>query len=108
MEELLDTVTYDGLKELLEDEFPSFLEMFFSENQEALEKIKSGLENDDAPTISAAAHNLKSSSGYIGAVKLSDLARDMEKQARTGSIENISEMFTESQKIMDTLKTNLS
>ena len=107
MEELLDTVTYDGMKELLEDEFPSFLEMFFSENQEALDKIKTGLESDDAPAIRAAAHNIKSRSGYIGAIKLSELARDIETQASTGSTENISSMFTESQNILDTLKANL-
>ena len=108
MEDLLDTTTYDGMKELLEDEFPSFLEMFFSENQEALDKIKTGLENQDASAIAAAAHNMKSSSGYIGAVKLSALAKDIETQANTGSIENVSVMLTESQDIFDTLKANLS
>ena len=108
MDELIDIATYDGMKELLEDEFPTFLEMFFSENQEALDKIKAGLESNDTSVIQAAAHNLKSSSAYIGAMKLSDLARDMEAQAGTDSIGNISEMLTESQGIFDTLKANLS
>jgi len=107
MTELLDTATFDGMKELLEDEFPSFLEMFFTENQEALDKIKTGLESDDAPTICAAAHNLKSSSGYIGAIKLADLALNIETQASTGSIDNISEMFAESQSTFSTLKADL-
>jgi HPt (histidine-containing phosphotransfer) domain-containing protein len=108
MDELLDIATYDGMKELLEDEFPAFLEMFFSENQEALDKIKGGLENNDAPAIRAAAHNLKSSSGYIGATKLSELARDMETEASAGNIDSVNAMFTESQNIFDTLKANLS
>ena len=108
MEELLDTATYDGMKELLEDEFPSFLEMFFSENQEALDHIKAGLDANDADAIRAAAHNIKSSSGYIGAMKLSKLAQDMEAQASTGRTDNITPMHIESQSILDTLKTNLS
>ena len=108
MDELIDIATYDGMKELLEDEFPAFLDMFFSENQEALDKIKVGLEGNDADSIRAAAHNLKSSSGYIGATKLSELARDMETQASTGSVDTISDMFSESQSIFDTLKTTLS
>ena len=108
MDELIDIATYDGMKDLLEDEFPAFLEMFFSENQEALDKIKAGLEGNDADAIRAAAHNLKSSSGYIGATKLSELARDMETEASTGSIDKVGDMFTESQSIFDTLKTTLS
>jgi len=108
MEALLDTATYDGMKELLEDEFPAFLDMFFSENQEALNNIKAGLDNGDADTVRAAAHNLKSSSGYIGAIKLADLARDIETQASTGSTEGIGVMYTESVSIFDTLKANLS
>ena len=108
MDELLDTATYNGMKELLEDEFPSFLEIFFSESQEALDKIDSGLENNDASIIKAAAHNLKSSSGYIGAVKLAELSSHIEAQASTGSIDNISAMFAESQSIFGKLKTNLT
>lgn len=108
MDNLLDTATYNGMKELLEDEFPSFLEMFFTENQEALDSIRTGLENNDASTIAAAAHNLKSSSGYIGAIKLSELARNIEAQASNGITEDISGMFEESQNLFDTLKTNLS
>lgn len=108
MEALVDAATYDGMKELLEDEFPSFLDMFFSENQEALNKIKGGLENNDAPAIQAAAHTLKSSSGYIGAIKLAELAQDIETQANTSGTENIAALFTESQNMFDTLKANLA
>lgn len=108
MEALVDAATYDGMKELLEDEFPSFLDMFFSENQDALDKIKNGIESQDAPAIRAAAHTLKSSSGYIGAIKLAKLAQDIETHASTGSTKNLSVMFTESQDIFDTLKANLS
>lgn len=108
MDELLDIATYNGMKELLEDEFPAFLDMFFSENQESLDKIRKGLEDSDPDLIKAAAHNLKSSCGYIGAVKLSDLARVMEETSSTGSVSNIDTLFAESQSIFDTLKTNLS
>ena len=108
MEELLDSATFDGMKDLLEDEFPSFLEMFFSENQEALDKIKNGLDQNDAHAIRAAAHNIKSSSGYIGAIKLSELAQKIETQASSGSTDNIDNMFNESMDIFNTLKRNLS
>ena len=107
MDALVDAATFEGMKELLEDEFPAFLDMFFCESQEALGKIKAGLENQEVDVIRAAAHNLKSSSGYIGAVQLSGLARDIETQAISGSTHNIGDMFNESQNVFEELKTHL-
>ncbi|PWQ97739.1 Hpt domain-containing protein [Leucothrix pacifica] len=108
MDDLLDTATFDGMKELLEDEFPSFLEMFFSENQDALDRIKTGLSDSNADEIRAAAHNLKSSTGYLGAMKLSELAKHMEEKAAAGDISGLDSVYTQAQTMLDTIKTQVS
>lgn len=108
MDDLLDTATFDGMKELLEDEFPSFLEMFFSENQDALDRIKNGLAASDANEIKAASHNLKSSTGYLGAMQLSEFARQMEEQAATGDISGLDAIYTQAQDMLDAIKAQVS
>ena len=108
MDDLLDLATFDGMKELLEDEFPSFLEMFFSENQDALDRIKTGLADSNADEIRAAAHNLKSSTGYLGAMKLSELAKHMEEKAAAGDVSGLDSVYTQAQTMLDTIKTQVS
>ena len=108
MDDLLDIATFDGMKELLEDEFPSFLEMFFSENQDALDRVKAGLADSNADEIKAASHNLKSSTGYLGAMKLSELARHMEEKAAAGDISGLDSVYTQAQSMLDAIKTQVS
>jgi len=107
MEELLDIETYNGLKDLLEEEFPSFLEMFFSENQDALDGIKTGLAANDADSVKRAAHNLKSSTGYLGAMQLSELARQIEEGAAANDLSNTGELYEQAQSMFETIKTTV-
>lgn len=108
MDDLLDLATFDGMKELLEDEFPSFLEMFFSENQDALNRVKEGLSAADADTVKAAAHNLKSSTGYLGALKLSELAKQMESQASEGNLAGLDDLYSQAQSMLDAIKVQVA
>ena len=108
MDDLLDIATFNGMKELLEDEFPAFLEMFFSENQDALDRIKNGLATSDAAEIKGAAHNLKSSTGYLGAEKLSELAQHLEAQASSGDLSGLDTVYTQAQTMLDAIKAQVS
>lgn len=108
MDDLLDLATFDGMKDLLEDEFPSFLEMFFTENQDALDRIKTGLDNADAEAVKGAAHNLKSSTGYLGALKLSDMAKHIEAQASSGDLSGLDEVSANAQTMFDQIKAKVS
>lgn len=107
MEELLDIETYNSLKDLLEEEFPSFLEMFFSENQDALDGIKTGLASNDADGVKRAAHNLKSSTGYLGALQLSELARLIEESAAANDLSNTAPLYDQAQSMFDTIKASV-
>lgn len=54
------------------------------------EKVKAILEaagKDDAKGLQIAAHSLKSGSAYIGAMRLSALAKELEMMGRSGALE---------------------
>jgi CheY-like chemotaxis protein len=53
---------------------------------DVLDQISAALAVDEAKTVEVAAHSLKSSSGMIGALRLSDLFRNLEQDAREGDL----------------------
>jgi len=108
MADLLDFATFDGMKELLEDEFPSFLETFFTENQDALLRIEQGLASTDAEMVKGAAHNLKSSSGYLGATQLAELAQHIEEQSSQGHLTGLETTYQQAQGVFDAIKAQIS
>ena len=52
-----------------------------------LENIRQGMAQQDAKAVYMAAHTLKSSSAYVGASILTELAKDLEAIGRTGSLQ---------------------
>ena len=53
-----------------------------------LAAIAAAVEAADASALVAPAHTLKSSSASVGAVRLSELARELEALGRTGSVDD--------------------
>ena len=60
------------------------LELFFANTPLQLEKIKTGILAGDSKAVHHAAHSLKSAAAHVGAIRLSDLARILELEARDG------------------------
>ena len=104
---LLDDETFGEIKSLLGDDLPMFLDIFFTENQQALENIKTGLSDEDPEVIKAAAHGMKSSCAYLGATELSDLAAYLEENSQQDDIANLKSIHFQAQGMFDIIRSEL-
>lgn len=104
---LLDSQTFDGLKSLLGEDMPMFLDIFFTENQQALENIKTGITQEDAELVKTAAHGMKSSCAYLGAKELSDLAAYLEEHSQKDDLTNLKSVHYQAQGMFDIIRSQL-
>jgi CheY-like chemotaxis protein/HPt (histidine-containing phosphotransfer) domain-containing protein len=71
---------FDGMR--CQEVIDKVLLRFIATVPETLDKIRSALAADEVKTVEIAAHSLKSSSGMIGALRLSTLFKNLELDAR--------------------------
>ena len=87
----LDQSVLASLRELQDEGDPDIVAevggLFLKHSPDKVKAILQALEKDDAKGLYLAAHSLKSSSAYIGAMRLSALARDLEMMGRSGAME---------------------
>ena len=87
----LDQSVLASLRELQDEGGPDIVAevggLFLKHSPDKVKAILEALETGDAKGIYLAAHSLKSSSAYIGAMRLSALARDLEMMGRSGALE---------------------
>lgn len=88
---VLDQSVLASLRELQDEGDPDIVEevggLFIKHSPEKVKAIMEAAEKDDAKGLQLAAHSLKSSSAYIGAMRLSALAKELEMMGRSGSLE---------------------
>jgi PAS domain S-box-containing protein len=63
------------------------MDTYFADAPELMAQMRSSLAAGDAETFRRAAHTLKSSSATLGAMTLSDLAKDLEMMGKAGTLE---------------------
>jgi signal transduction histidine kinase/CheY-like chemotaxis protein/HPt (histidine-containing phosphotransfer) domain-containing protein len=84
----VDTMTLQSLKEDLGDDKGSFREIighYVLDTAARLHDVESAALRRDFPQIGQIAHNLKSSSGYVGANQLHALCAQLEDESRTAT-----------------------
>jgi signal transduction histidine kinase/CheY-like chemotaxis protein/HPt (histidine-containing phosphotransfer) domain-containing protein len=85
----LDAKTFAALKELSGDDDPSFLcgiiEQFVQDAMAQLDALRVAAAGD-AEALERAAHSLKSSSAYIGALSMAELCRELQALGRAGTV----------------------
>lgn len=84
----LNNELFEEMRALMEEEFADVLASYREETPKFLEEIRLALKNGDISSLTAAAHQIKSTSLALGVVKLSDYARALEAIGRSGSVEN--------------------
>jgi HPt (histidine-containing phosphotransfer) domain-containing protein len=62
-------------------------EIFFSDTPARISEMRSSLASGDNVVLQRAAHTLKSSSASLGAMKLSELSKELEMKVNSGSVE---------------------
>jgi two-component system sensor histidine kinase/response regulator len=84
-EEAIDRKVLAGLKAIGggDNEFVlEMIDLFIEQSPRNLEVMRAALDVGDLPAVAKAAHNMKSSSAYLGARRLSELCGQLELKAR--------------------------
>jgi HPt (histidine-containing phosphotransfer) domain-containing protein len=91
----LDLAVLASLRDLQETGEPDIVAeiggLFLEHAPSKLSAIRDAADRKDARGLQMAAHSLKSSSAYVGAMRLSALCKELEEMGRSGSIEGAAE-----------------
>ncbi len=71
-----------------EEDFMELVELFVNTSLADVEKIKAGTADNNASDAAAASHSIKGAAGNLGFDDIYNLSKDMEMQAKEGSLEN--------------------
>ena len=92
---LIDDVAIEAITSLQKpgkpDLFAKIVTLFEQNSPDLIESIVAAPDNGDADSARAAAHSLKSSSAYLGAVEFSGLCKRIETAARENDLARESE-----------------
>ncbi|MDQ1312178.1 Hpt domain-containing protein [Methanothrix sp.] len=92
----LDRSVLASLRELQDDGDPDIVAevggLFLEHSPQKIAAILQAVENGDAKGLQTAAHSLKSSSAYVGAMRLSELSRELEMMGRSQIMDRAEEM----------------
>jgi len=87
----LDTKALDELRDLQRetgsDLLQRLLQSYLNTTPRLLEDIRKGMASQNTNAVYESAHSLKSSSAYVGATALSELAQQLEAIGLTGSLQ---------------------
>ena len=89
--QVLDRSVLASLRELQEEGEPDIVAevggLFIEHAPRKIAAIKKAASEGDSKALELAAHSLKSSSSYIGALKLSAFSKELEFMGRSGTLE---------------------
>ncbi len=92
--EVLDKSVLASLRELQEDGDPDIVtevgDLFINHAPQKIAAITKAASEGNAKALEVAAHSLKSSSSYIGAMKLSAISNELEFMGRNGVLTEVS------------------
>jgi HPt (histidine-containing phosphotransfer) domain-containing protein len=94
--DVIDRSVLASLRELQDEGDPDIVAevggLFIKHSPDKVNAIVQSVENGDAKSLHMAAHSLKSSSAYVGAMRLSALAKELELMGRSNSLEGAKEL----------------
>ena len=111
----LDRSVLDSLRELQDDGDPDIVAelggLFLEHSPQRVEAILQAVKNRDANGLKTAAHSLKSSSAYVGAMRLSEMSRELEmmghSQVLDGAEEKAERLKREFKRVMMELEAEI-
>jgi PAS domain S-box-containing protein len=104
----IDAKIIHDLRMMSKDKFPSLIQKFLTNGNALILQIENGLADSNLPDIQLAAHALRSTTGQIGAMKMHDIVREIEKTAGQGDLEIARFLWVKAQeewrKVLEELK----
>ena len=108
------TLDQDTLKQFIEefgeggmDTLLELIGIFLEEAPQDMQKMKDALEAQDAEKLRVAAHTLKGSSAYLGAVAFNKICKDLELAARQNQLTAVPGLLQQAQTEFDLLQKEL-
>ena len=74
----VDRNVLSALREVMEEGYPELLDIFLADSEERLKALRAA---DSAALLVETAHSFKGSSSNMGALRLTELCRQLEQQA---------------------------
>ena len=104
----LDEEVIEDLRDFMEDEFGDLIQKFIEDTNIRISQISEAIDKTNTDEMKKAAHALKSSSGNIGAIKLSCFAEEFERLGFEDSIGNALDLINQARKEFSEVKKILS
>ncbi len=92
---VLDRVVLGELFDIMEGDAPALLQEYLNSAPDLLARVSSAVERNDPQSLVLPAHSLKSSSANVGAMRVSELAKDLEAMGRGHAMVNASVRWKE-------------
>jgi HPt (histidine-containing phosphotransfer) domain-containing protein len=92
---IMDNATITELKEIMAEDFPDLVKTLLRDMPSQLTEITQAVMREDANTLYLTAHKLKSGTASIGALQLSELARQLEEKGRSGYLVEVKALLNE-------------
>ena len=90
---LLDMTIFNNLKSLFKDKFSDVVQQHKITLTENIEKADTALKNNDAETLAAVMHSVKSSSRQFGALQQGEFSEEIEMLARDNKMQEAQNTF---------------
>jgi HPt (histidine-containing phosphotransfer) domain-containing protein len=104
---VLDLDVFNEMKGIMNKQLSSYIQAFITDARQKIEDIRALL-GDDAPGIIVPAHILKSSSRLMGALKVSNIAAEMEQAVIDSSTpKNVERLYRKLEVSFEELEENL-
>lgn len=87
-----------------EEDFIELAQLLIDTTLNDIDKIKTSLAADDAQGASMAAHSIKGASGNLGFMELSDIAKEMEMEAKAGQLDNFEDLLRKTDTALHAVK----
>ncbi|MGC9502115.1 response regulator [Baaleninema sp.] len=88
----LNEKTLEDLREI--EALEELIELYFEEAPKLLDRIDRAIQTDNAELLRDAAHSMKSTSAALGAMPLSDIAKQLERIGKEGELADAPSLWT--------------
>ena len=81
-DEIINTEQFEDMRELLEEDFVDLIQVYFTDSQERITKLRAAQQADDNANGYEIAHALKGASANLGATQLTGLSSQLQEACR--------------------------
>jgi len=92
---LFDFAVLGGLKKMFGDKFAELITQHIGSSRKNVDNAEIAIKENNFTQLKSIMHSLKSSSAQFGAVRLSEIAIEMEAAAQEGDLETVQSRFTD-------------